>query len=78
MRSGLNQVIAADAVLVCNYPKNNVQGYLGTSVLMELGVAYYFNKKIFLLYQYDKFQNYGLEMAIIDPKILNNDLSKIQ
>ncbi len=78
MRKGFKQVASSDAVLVCNYPKNNIQGYLGTSVLMELAIAYYFNKKIFLLYDYDKFQNYGLETAIINPIILNNDLSKIK
>ena len=78
MRSGFKQVAGADAVLVCNYNKNNIQGYLGTSTLMELALAYYFNKKIYLLYDYDKSQNYCLEMAIINPIILNNDLSKIK
>jgi len=78
LRDGFNQVAASDAVLICNYPKNNIKGYLGTSVLMELAIAYYLNKKVFLLYDYDKSQSYGLEVAIINPVILNNNLSKIQ
>lgn len=78
MRDGFNQIVKSDAVLVCNYPKKNIQGYLGISVLMELAIAYHLNKKIFLLYEFDKSQNYGLEVAIINPTILNNDLSKLQ
>ena len=73
-----NQVAESDVVLVCNYPKKNIQGYLGTSVLMELAIAYHLNKKVFLLHDYDQSQSYGLEVAIINPIILNNDLSKIQ
>ena len=50
MKDGFNQVVDSDAVLVCNYTKNNIKGYyLGTSVLMELAVAYYHNKNIFFL-----------------------------
>lgn len=78
LQDGFNQVAESDVVLVCNYAKNNIQGYLGTSVLMELAIAYHFKKKVFLLYDYDKSQNYGLEITIINPVIINNDLSKIQ
>lgn len=77
MRDGFNQVAASDAVLVCNYLKNNIRGYLGTSVLMEIAIAYHLAKKVYFLYDYDKSQNYGLEIAIINPIIINNDLSKI-
>lgn len=77
MRDGFNQVTESEIVLVCNYTKKNIQWYLGISVLMEIAIAYHHNKKIFLLYDYDKSQNYGLEIAIINPIILNNDLSKI-
>merc|ERR1719174_3323781 len=42
-------VAAADAVLVLNHPKNGVDGYIGTSVLMELAVAAHGGVGIFLL-----------------------------
>jgi hypothetical protein len=77
LQAGFNKIVESDIILVCNYPKNNIQGYLGTSVLMELAIAYHLKKKVFLLYDYDKFQNYGLEVTIINPTIINNDLSKI-
>jgi hypothetical protein len=78
MRDGFNQVADSDIILVCNYQKNNIQGYLGTSVLMEIAVAYHLNKKVFLLYDYDKSHSYGLEIAIVNPVIIEGDLSNIQ
>lgn len=50
LRANFNQIAENDAVLVLNHPKNGIDGYLGTSVLMELAIAYYLKKKIFLLY----------------------------
>jgi hypothetical protein len=77
MRDAFNKIEEADVVLVCNYPKNGINGYLGTSVLMELGLAYHFNKKVFFLNDFDKTQGYGLEIAMISPTIIK-DLKDIQ
>ena len=49
MRDFFNKLNEADAFLVCNYDRKGVKGYLGTSVLMELGLAHYLKKKIFLM-----------------------------
>ncbi len=35
----------SDAILVCNFEKNNISGYIGGSVLMEIGYAHVLNKK---------------------------------
>lgn len=77
MKTFFNKIANSDALLICNYTKKWITGYLGTSVLMEIGLAYYLNKKVFLLYEVDKEQNYSLEVAIINPTILDWDLSKI-
>ena len=77
MRGFFNKIAESDAFLVCNYPNKDIGGYIGTSVLMELGLAYYLNKKIYLLYDIDQSQKYALEIAIINPVILNGDLSKV-
>jgi len=77
MRSFFNKIAESDAFLVCNYLNKKIEGYIGTSVLMELGLAYYLNKKIYLLYEIDQSQKYALEVAIINPIILNGDLSKV-
>lgn len=39
----------SDAILVTNYDKNGVAGYVGPNTLMEMGVAFYLGKKIYLL-----------------------------
>jgi hypothetical protein len=77
MRSFFDKIAKSDAFLVCNNPKNGISGYLGTSVLMELGLAYYLGKKIYLLNDIDRLQGYALEVAIIDPIILNGDIALI-
>ena len=78
LNKALDKVSQSDAIVVLNYEKNNIKGYLGTSVLMELAVAYHLKKKIFLLNEIDKTQNYALEVELINPIILNGDLNKIK
>jgi len=78
IRDGFNQIVNSDVMLVCNYNKNGIKGYLGTSVLMELAIAYHLKKKIFLLFDFDKSQNYGLEVSVINPIIINEDLGRIK
>ncbi len=38
-----------DAILVLNYEKSGIKGYIGGASLMEIGIAYYLGKKIFIL-----------------------------
>ena len=78
LREAFENVAEADAILVINHDKNNIQGYLGTSVLMEIAIAYYLNKKIFLLNEIDKLQNYSLEIDLVKPIILNGNLDEIK
>ena len=78
MRAFFNHIAESDALLIMNYPKKGIKGYLGASVLMEMGLAYYLNKKVYLFQDVDKTQSYALEAAIIQPTILNGDLSKIK
>ena len=47
IRKCFDDIAESDSILVLNYPKNGREGYMGTSVLMEIGLAYYLKKKIF-------------------------------
>lgn len=78
IRSFFNKIAESDAYLVCNHEKNGIKGYLGASVLMEIGLAYFLKKKIFLIFEIDQQQKYALEIAVMNPIILNGDLSKIE
>ena len=79
IRKCFDSIAKSDAILLLNYPKNGVNGYIGASSLMEVGLAYYLKKKIFLLYPLPspKDVKSSHEILIMQPIILNGDLSKI-
>ena len=66
-----------DAVLVLNIPQRGVEGYIGAAVLMEIGLAYYLRKKIFLLNSVSPKERYIEDVTILGAVILNGDLAKI-
>ncbi len=68
-----------DAILVVNYPKNDIKGYVGGSTLMEMGIAHHFNKKIFLLFDppLEKDIRYAFEITLMKPIILSGDVKNI-
>lgn len=70
----------ADAILVVNYPRKGIEGYIGTSTLMEIAIAYHFHKKIFLMFPVPHFNEvrWAHEIAIMQPTIINGDLSKVK
>ena len=39
----------SNAILILNHEKRGIQGYFGSNTLMELSVAFFLDKKIFLL-----------------------------
>jgi len=72
-----DKVSRSDAILVLNYDKNNIKGYIGGNVLMEIGLAFFLKKKIYLLNEIPELP-YKEEILGVKPIILNNDLSKIK
>ena len=79
LRKCFNSIAESDAILLLNYPKNGIDGYVGASSLMEIGLAYHFRKKIFLLYPPPPPQEVksSHEILIMQPTILNGDLGLI-
>jgi hypothetical protein len=80
MRRNFQEVARHDAVLVVNQKKNNIDGYIGVSALMEMAIAHYLSKKIFLLHPTPSFETHrwAHEVAIMQPVVLDNDLKKVQ
>jgi nucleoside 2-deoxyribosyltransferase len=64
----------SDAILVLNYEKKGVSGYIGGSVFLEMGFAHALGKKIFLLNPIPE-MHYRDEIKAMQPLILNGDLS---
>lgn len=71
------KIVSSDAILVLNYHKKDTPGYIGGSVLMEMGFAYVNNKKIFLWNGIPN-MSYGDELETMQPIIIKHDLSKIK
>lgn len=79
MMQSFKLVASSDAILVLNHKRKGIDGYIGASALMEMGLAYYFKKKIFLLYDVPHHDTvrWAHEVRLIDPIILNGDIEKI-
>jgi len=79
MRDSMDKLARSDVFLVLNHPKNGEEGYIGGAVLIELGLAYFLKKKIYLLHQPQPKEKirYTQEVLHMKPVILDGDLSKI-
>jgi len=63
-----------------NYEKDGIKGYVGGATLMEIGLAQYLGKKIFLLYPPPKIedQRHSIEIQLAKPMILEGNLDLIK
>ena len=79
MRDTMEDLAKADRFLVLNHPKNWQDWYIWWAVLIELWLAYYLRKKIYILYppQPKEIVRYSQEIYHMKPIILNWDLSKV-
>lgn len=79
MKKCFRSIEQSDCILVLNYAKNGISGYIGASCLMEIGLAYYLGKKIFLLHDIPnpEERRWAHEIRIMKPGILNGDFDKI-
>jgi hypothetical protein len=74
-----DKVAESDAILVMNYPKNNIKGYVGGATLMEIGIARHLEKRIFLLHDLpsEEEMRYAFEIRLTNPVVLGGDIEKI-
>jgi hypothetical protein len=77
MRNHIDKVVRADAILVMNLKKNGVDGYIGGNSLVEMAIAFYFHKPIFILNPISKRSPFYEEVLGVLPVFLNGDLTKI-
>jgi hypothetical protein len=70
------KVQRSDAILVVNLKKHGVLGYIGGNTFLEMGIAYFLKKKIYLLHPIPHME-YELELASMYPIVLNGDLSSL-
>ncbi|NOR85811.1 hypothetical protein GQ473_06860 [archaeon] len=77
MRVHFYKVEWCDAVLILNYDKNNIINYVGANTLIELGMAFYLNKKLFLFNDIPE-MSYKEEILGMKPLVIDQDLMKIK
>lgn len=80
MRKNFKFISEHDAIVIVNNRRNDTDGYIGVSALMELGVSHYLGKKIFIYNQipHHSTARWAHEVSIMQPTILKGDLTKIK
>ena len=77
IREHFNKIKNSDAVLVCNFTKNDIENYIGANTFLEMGFAYYIDKPIFTFNPLPDYKYINDEILSFGVKVLNGDLSKI-
>lgn len=77
IREHFSEIERADAVLVCNYEKRGEANYIGGNVLMEMTIAFYLNKPIYLLNDIPRNSSFLEEIIAVGAKPLFGDVSSL-
>lgn len=78
IREHFRKIEKGDAILIVNLSKGRIKSYIGANTFLEIGYAYYLNKKIFLLNKPSTQEYIKDELRAMDIIILNNDIQKIK
>lgn len=76
IREHFRRIEQADAILILNYEKKGIPGYIGGNTFLEMGYAFGLGKKIYLLHPIPDL-DYKTEMHAIQPTVLDGDLDRI-
>lgn len=68
----------ADAILVANHEKRGVDGYIGGNTFIEIGLAFYLKKKIYILNPISSEIAYKQEIYGMKPILLNGDIDLVK
>jgi len=72
------EIEQSDVVLIINDRKHGAGGYIGTNVMMEITVAYYLGKKIYILNAVPKDNPVFDEVSAIEATILNGNIGNFK
>lgn len=76
IREHFRKIEQADAILVLNYDKKGIAHYIGGNTFLEMGLAFWLGKKMYLLHPIPD-MDYLTEMHAMQPTVLEGDLTKI-
>ncbi len=78
IRQHYKHILESDAILIVNLEKKGVKNYIGGNCLMEMGMAYVNDKKIFLSNDIPMDAAYLDEIQAMDPICLHGDLKNVK
>lgn len=76
IREHFFKIQVSEAVLILNYEKKGIPGYIGGNTFLEMGYAFGLGKKIFLMFPVPKTE-YSVEMYSMQPVVIDGDITKI-
>ncbi|KKR03060.1 MAG: hypothetical protein UT26_C0010G0003 [Microgenomates group bacterium GW2011_GWC1_39_12] len=77
IRKHFKNIEESDAILILNYPRKGIGGYIGGNTFLEMGHAFGLGKQIFVLYPLPV-MDYEAEMHAMQPVVLNGDVTIIK
>lgn len=75
MRGHFHEIEKADAILVLNYEKHGTKNYIGGNVLMEMALAFYLKKPIYILNEIPEESSFLEEIIGLNPIPLHGNLN---
>ncbi len=78
IRDHYEKIEWADSILVINNEKRGIKGYIGGNTLIEIGVAFYLKKPIYILNPVSSELSYKQEIMGMEAVFLNGNLTKIK
>ncbi|MEK7533081.1 MAG: hypothetical protein AAB542_01490 [Patescibacteria group bacterium] len=76
IREHFRNIEQSDVILVVNPKHHKIAGYIGGNTFLEMGIAFYLGKTIYLLNPIPR-MDYELELAAMHPVVLSGDLTRI-
>lgn len=77
MKAHFKKVVEADAILVTNFEKNGMKGYIGGNVLMEMVIAFHHKKPIFIYNNISKKLPVKEEVYGLNPIFIKGNLNRL-
>ena len=78
MRAHFKEIAEGDSILVLNNEKHGQPNYIGPNVLMEMGIAFYFNKPIFIFNELPEGSPFEEELKGFMPTVLHGKLDQLK
>ena len=76
MMHHFSKIVWADVILVLNYDKGGVANYIGANTFLEMGAAFFLNRKIYLLNPIPEI-SYKEEILGMWPTVIEKVLTRI-